>query len=111
MFVGHEQIEMRKYFLNLGRPAIVGIVVGVERGRESGGFGFAEDLLETGLNRTLQKVRRDVQVLRVEDIFQIEVGEAVVGHGAGVRQDVAFLPLRKDDGEAGDFSVKFFDAR
>src|SRR3984957_9780151 len=51
-----------------------------------------------------------MQMLRVENIFQVEIGDAVFRHGARIRQDVAFLSLRQNHSEPGNFSIELANA-
>src|SRR5215472_5669093 len=66
--VRQQNVGVLEEQLNLGRPAVLRVIVGVERGREACVFGISKNLDQRGTQALLQKIRRDMEVFSVENI-------------------------------------------
>src|SRR5260221_3461797 len=102
-FIEQQQINIFQERVNVARPAILRIIVGVERRRQTMLLGLPKKLRQSRLHAFLQKIRRQMHMLGVENMIQIKIGDAHFGHGAGIRKDEALFSLRKNHGKAGGF--------
>ena len=71
--VRKENVNKRQYIQQIAAPLAFGVVVRVERGGEALGLGFAKQVRNSGPQGTVQKIRREMQVPRLENVIEIEI--------------------------------------
>src|SRR5258708_40127977 len=101
---------MRKSGVQYAVPAIVGIVVGVERSRETGAFHSLENRRNIGCQGALQKQRRHMKMPRGSQIIEVEILQPQLGDRAEICQYVAVPFVWKDHGYARASALRPYDS-
>src|ERR1035441_6066249 len=101
VLVRQQDIHVRQDLFEDAVPAVVGIVVGVERGGQAGGLNPPKKFGHIRQQFTLQKQRRHMEVARGCQIIEVEILQAQLGDGTRIREDVALEPVRQNERYAG----------